>query len=70
MITAYGNNGKTYLHDYLLHNGINTWKIDLQPLNQPQIRFQDIDFYLHWVMANSPYSIIFLDNIDALTPNI
>lgn len=70
LLTAFGSNGKTLMHQILLNGGFRLWKIDFRSLNNPQLNIKDIDFYLQWIIANSPYSVLYLDNLDALCPRI
>lgn len=70
MITAFGNNGKTLVHQLLQKKGLRTWKIDFKKLNDPKLSFKDIDFFLGWVIANNPYTTIYIDDLDALCSKI
>ena len=46
------------------------WKINFRGLTNPQLTFQLISSYLHWVISNSPYDTIYFDDIDALCAKV
>ncbi len=70
LITSFGSNGKSFLHRILEMEGEKMWKISFRELSDPNLSFANIDLYLHWVFSSSPYSTIFLDDLDALCSKI
>jgi len=56
--------------EILVREGHRMWRVDMINLNSPQLTFKNIDFYLEWVFSNSPYPIIFIDNLDNLCPKV
>jgi hypothetical protein len=70
LVTSFGSNGKSFLHRVLEGEGERMWKVSFRELTHPHLTFANIDFYLHWVFAHSPYHLIFLDDLDALCPLI
>jgi hypothetical protein len=56
--------------EILIQRGYIMWRIDMIKLNSPQLTIKNIDFYLEWVFSNTPYPIIFIDNLDSLCSRI
>jgi hypothetical protein len=46
------------------------WKINFRELNSPSLSFKEIDFYLEWVFANTPYRALFIDDFDSLCAKV
>ena len=70
LITSLNNNGKSLTHKILEKEGEKMWKINCRELAKPNLTFANIQFYLHWLFAHSPYPLIFLDDLDALCPKL
>lgn len=69
-ICSFGSNGKSYLHAYLSRHGHRMWKVNFRDLNAPSLSFKEIDFYLEWIFANTPYSCLFIDDFDSLCAKV
>jgi len=70
LVTSFGNNGKTFLHEVLELKGLRMWKINFRELTNPQLTFQIISSYLHWVISHSPYDVLYFDDVDALCAKV
>lgn len=46
------------------------WKINFRDLSDPNLSFANIELYLHWMFANSPYRQLYLDDLDSLCARI
>lgn len=69
-VCSFGSNGKSYLHEYLSRHGHRMWKVNFRDLNAPSLSFKEIDFYLEWMFANTPYSTLFIDDFDSLCAKV
>lgn len=70
LVTSFGSNGKTLLHATLAREGERMWKVNFRELSDPSLSFANIELYLHWVFASSPYQLIYLDDLEALCGKI
>lgn len=70
LVTSFGSNGKSFLHRILQKEGEQLWKVSMRDLINPTLNYPQIELYLQWLFTNSPYPVLFLDDLDVICPKV